>query len=210
MCLQTDKGFIAAEAENATNEDAEKEKETELIPTSEKVVAIEAVQVSRENEDFENDSNVATIQVQKETGAEEASSENVNVQGDTTVTNNAVIEEITDEICNDAEYLETSEKPTVVIVHALAAFENSPNLNLDQEDVNSLEKYIHSEKHLKDNISRVELFVQSKWEIAVQIHVLTDRLWEGPRQYIWKHLGATNFWSRGNGTKIRLSRIHVK
>ena len=100
-------------------------KETELIPTSEKVVAIEAVQVSRENEDFENDSNVATIQVQKETGAEEASAENVNVPGDTTVTNNAVIEEITDEICNDAEYLETSEKPTVVIVHALAAFENS-------------------------------------------------------------------------------------
>ena len=121
-----------------------------------------------------------------------------------------MIEEITDEICNDAEYLETSEKPTVVIVHALAAFENSPNLNLDQEDVNSLEKGIHSEKHLKDNISRVELFVQSKWEIAVQIHVLTDRLWEGPRQYIAKHLGASNFWSRGNGTKIRLSRIHVK
>jgi hypothetical protein len=125
-----------------------------------------------------------------------------------------VVEEITDEICNDAEYLETSDKPSlvprVVIVHALAAFENSPNLNLEREDVNSLEKYIYSEKHLKDNISRVELFVQSKWEIAVQIHVLTDRLWEGPRQYIWKHLGASNFWSRGNGTEIRLSRIHVK
>ena len=98
----------------------------------------------------------------------------------------------------------------MVIVHALAAFENSPNLALEQEDVNSLEKYIYSEKHLKDNISKVELFIQSKWEIAVQIHVITDRLWEGPRQYIWKHLGASNFWSRGNGTKIKLSRIHVK
>ena len=184
-----------------------KKRKIESIPTSEKVVANEAVQVSIENED---ESNEASIQVQKETGAEEAPTENAKVPGDTTVINNAVVEEITDEICNDAEYLETSEKPRVVIVHALVAFENSPNLDLEQEDVNSLEKYIYSEEHLKDNISRVELFVQSKWEIAVQIHKLTERLWEGPRQYILKHLGASNFWSRGNGTKIRLLRIHVK
>jgi hypothetical protein len=98
----------------------------------------------------------------------------------------------------------------VVIVHALAAFENSPNLNLDQEDVKSLRRFIYSEKHLKENISGVEFFAKSKWEISVKIHVLTTRLWEGPRNYIWKYLGASNFWSRGNGTKIRLSRIHVK
>ena len=133
-----------------------KKRKIESIPTSEKVVANEAVQVSIENED---ESNEASIQVQKETGAEEAPTENAKVPGDTTVINNAVVEEITDEICNDAEYLETSEKPRVVIVHALVAFENSPNLDLEQEDVNSLEKYIYSEEHLKDNISRVELFV---------------------------------------------------
>ena len=95
-------------------------------------------------------------------------------------------------------------------MHALASFENSPSDNLNQEDVNSLEKYIFSEKHLTDNISKVEFFIQSKWEISVKIHVVTTKLWEGPRQYIWKHLGASNFWNRGNGTKIRLSRIHVK
>ena len=107
-----------------------------------------------------------------------------------------------------------SEKPKelerVVIVHALATFENSPNANFEHEDVNSLNKYIHSEKHLNDNICQVEVFFQSKWEIAVKMHVVTTRLWEGPRQYVWKHLGASNFWSRGNGTKIRISRIHVK
>ena len=193
------------DAENTRNEDAEKTTESESIPTSDKVVASE---VSIEN--VENNPNEATTQVEEETVAEEASIENVEIPGKTSVTDNTVVEEITDELCDDADYLETSEKPSVVIVHALAAFENSPNLALEQEDVNSLEKYIYSEKHLKDNISKVELFIQSKWEIAVQIHVITDRLWEGPRQYIWKHLGASNFWSRGNGTKIKLSRIHVK
>ena len=203
------------ENEKLPNEDAEEAKESEQISTSVKVVVNEAKQVSIESENVENDSNEATVQVEKENEAEQASTENIEDTGDLTVTEEAtVVEEITDELCNDAEYLETSEKQKelerVVIVHALATFENSPNANLEQEDVNSLNKYIHSEKHLKDNICQVELFVQSKWEIAVKMHVVTTKLWEGPRQYVWKHLGASNFWSRGNGTKIRMSRIHVK
>ena len=171
------------------------------------VVVNEAKQVSIESE---NDSNESTVQIDKENKAEQSFIQNIEDTGDLIVTEEAtVVEEITDELCNDAEYLDTtSEKPKelerVVIVHALATFEH--------EDVNSLNKYIHSEKDLKDNICQVELFVQSKWEIAVKMHVVTTRLWEGPRQYVWKHLGASNFWSRGNGTKskIGISRIHVK
>ena len=48
--------------------------------------------------------------------------------------------------CNDAKYLENTQKSIspdrVVLVHAAAAFENSPSDNLNQEDLNSLEKYI--------------------------------------------------------------------
>ena len=161
------------ENEKLPNEDAE---ESEQISTSVKVVVNEAKQVSIESENVENDSNEATVQVEKENEAEQASTENIEDTGDLTVTEEAtVVEEITDELCNDAEYLETSEKQKelerVVIVHALATFENSPNADLEQEDVNSLNKYIHSEKHLKDNICQVELFVQSKWEISVKMHV---------------------------------------
>ena len=96
-----------------------------------------------------------------------------------------VVEEKSEAIFNDAEGSQKSiELDRVVIVHALASFENSPSDNLNQEDVNSLEKYIFSEKHLTDNISKVEFFIQSKWEISVKIHVVTTKLWEGPRQYI--------------------------
>ena len=77
-----------------------------------------------------------------------------------------MIEEITDDVCSDAEYLKMKEKQIeverVVTLHALAAFENSPNVNLEQEDVNSLERFIYSEKHLKDNISGVKFCAPSK------------------------------------------------
>ena len=33
-------------------------------------------------------------------------------------------------------------------------------------------------------------------------------LWEGARSYIWQHLGGDNTWTRGDGTKITLVKIH--
>ena len=206
MNKQTDEKLVA------NDEDVEQANETD---STVKVVVIEAEQVFKENADDFHESNAATVQVAEEKEAEKALTENVvKPVVEETVVEEIVVEEISDEVCNDAEYLEGSQKSLesdrVVIVHAVASFESSPSDNLNQEDVNPLEKYIFSEKHLTDNISKVEFFIQSKWEISVKIHVVTTKLWEGPRQYIWKHLGASNFWNRGNGTKIRLSRIHVK
>ena len=53
-------------------------------------------------------------------------------------------------------------------------------------------------------------YVRNEFEhiVAVKLIVNTAQLWESPRSYIWKHLGNNSVWTRGNGTEIRLSRIH--
>ena len=66
--------------ENLPNKDAEKAKESETISTSVKVVVNEAKQVSIKNKVIDNESNVAAVQVQKETEAEQASVANVEDQ----------------------------------------------------------------------------------------------------------------------------------
>ena len=88
--------------------------------------------------------------------------------------------------------------------------ENSPFMYLTEDDINSLRNFITSEEHLQRNIIRTELERVSKWEISVKMFVSTSKLCEGARPYIWKHLGGSNFWTRSNGTVIKLERIHVK
>ena len=114
---------------------------------------------------------------------------------------------IVDEICPDEVYNNAEAKSAnIVVVHAIATFENSPNDTLGQDDIISLQKYIHSEEHLQRNISKVELQQISRWEVSTKLFVLTNNL----RSYVWKHLGGQNFWDRSNGTKIKLVKIHVK
>jgi hypothetical protein len=87
----------------------------------------EAEHALKEKADEFNESNAATVQVVEEIEAEKEA-ENVIKPG---------VEEISDEVCNDAEYLEgiqqSIESDMVVLVHAVAAFENSPSDILDQE-----------------------------------------------------------------------------
>ena len=98
----------------------------------------------------------------------------------------------------------------ITIVHAVATFENCPTLDIGQDEINSLLRYIKSEDHLARNIDKIDVHQCGRREVAAMIHVKTKNLWEGARPYIWKHLGGQNFWDRSNGTKIRLTKIHVK
>ena len=143
----------------------------------------------------------------------------------------AEVEEVIDELCpnevynpakgeteEDSEVVEKESDPAenvekdnvVKIVHAVARVENSPFTEVTQDDVNSLERFIFSEEHLKKNIVKALFQPLSKWEICVQLFVDRTSLWENPRSYIWRHLGGTNFWDRNNGTKIKLVKIHVE
>ena len=107
-------------------------------------------------------------------------------------------------------------QPSTVPVYCLAVLENCPDENLSQEYEDSLRRYLASEEHLSRNIVSAQFVHETSRSlrnsfvhtVAVVLHVKTERLWESAASYIRKHLGATNEWSRGNGTVIKLSRIH--
>ena len=103
-----------------------------------------------------------------------------------------------------------------VPVYCIATFENCPDEELTQDYSDSLRRYLASEDHLCYNISSAvfnhlstrKLRGRFVHTVEVVLHVKIGRLWENAASYIRKHLGATNEWSRGNGTLIKLSRIH--
>lgn len=105
-----------------------------------------------------------------------------------------------------------------VIVHATAVLENCPHEQLLQDDLIHLRKLFSSDNHLRNNIAQVELKHLSSRRfrsnlfthtVSVLLSVKTSGLWDSPRQYIWKHLGQ-NDYIKTNGTKMKLTRIHVK
>ena len=116
-------------------------------------------------------------------------------------------EKVSEVVEKERDPVEDVDRDNVVkIVHAVARVENSPYTEVTQDDVNSLERFIFSEEHLKKNIVKALFQPLSKWEISVQLHVDRTSLWENPRSYVWKHFGGTNFWDRNNGTISSLSR----
>ena len=119
------------------------------------------------------------------------------------------VEEQVELASNSTAGVETRNKK-LESVYAVAHFENLPNGTLTADDLTSLEKFIFSEKHLEDNIAKYEFKVLSNFEVTLLFQVKTDRLWENSRQYLWKHLGGTNYWDRQNGTRIWVKKIHVK
>ena len=103
-------------------------------------------------------------------------------------------------------------------MHATAIFENSPNEIVTQDEIDSLVRFITSKDHLARNVNDIQYSVLSSREFGdrkfkhtaqVMINMKTADLWEGARGYIWKHLGLDT-WTRGNGTRIALVRIHQK
>ena len=104
---------------------------------------------------------------------------------------------VVDEVCPDEIYdNETSKSDHTSVVHAVATFRNSPNDTIGQDDINSLQNFIYSEEHLQRNIVKIEFEKLSRWEVSTKLYVLTNNLWEGPRSYIWKHLGGQNLWDK--------------
>ena len=114
--------------------------------------------------------------------------------------------EVIDEVCQEQKEVK---------VHATGLFENCPDPCLSDEYFLSLQKFILSESHLQNNISDVKMAAVSSRQtspmvythtVSVEITVNTEKLWEPPRAYIYKHLGKSE-WLRGNKTRISLAKI---
>ena len=72
---------------------------------------------------------------------------------------------------------------------------------------------------MKLNVVKVRVVDVKTWqgldskyrhELEMHIYVNTARLWDTPRQYLWKHLGSCGDWTLQDGTKISFVRIHQK
>lgn len=109
--------------------------------------------------------------------------------------------------------------PEEIPVYCTALIENCPDCELTEDYYQSIRRFLVSEEHLVKNISSAELqFISSRLfrsnlythTVSIVIYVKTARLWENPASYIRKHLGLTNYWTRSNGTVVKLSRIHQK
>ena len=204
--------------ENDTNTNAEE-------ASTDRVIDTESANVRKENDIKENEN--------LEVEAEEASEENVddiaNVAEDENIENTEKIEE-TPEQRNDIEVEKDDEAathvpqqvnvvPDLIPVHCIATVENCPDATLNKDYGDSIRRFLGSEQHLAQNIASTELqYVSSRsfrnniftHTVSVVIYVKTARLWESPASYIRKHLGLDKYWTRSNGTVVRLSRIHQK
>ena len=109
--------------------------------------------------------------------------------------------------------------PDVIPVFCTASLENCPDSQLSDEYCQSIRRFLGSEQHLLQNISSSELQHVSTRSLrnnlythtlSIVVFVKTAKLWESPASYLRKHLGLTNYWTRSNGTIVRLSRIHQK
>ena len=81
-----------------------------------------------------------------------------------------------------------------------------------------MENVIFRESHLRQNIARIQIgevfsrgFRNQRFKHTIEYRILvkTEKLWESPRQYIWKHLGQLE-WKQENGATMTFNRIHVK
>ena len=109
--------------------------------------------------------------------------------------------------------------PDKIQVYCTATIDNCPDDIINNEYGNSIRRFIQSEHHLRDNVTISEMkhlstrsLGESKYlhTVSIVLDVKTARLWESPAKYVRKHLGLDNYWTRSNGTVVRLTRIHQK
>ena len=168
--------------------------------------------VQVEQSDETSEETIVEIDETEEVAIE--ASENEENAAVTTACDDMVVE--SDDLDIDQEKMETTEVVekvnNVVVVDATATFENCPDSELCQEYVESLSRFIFSKEHLKRNICKVETsYISSRHfrnntythTLSVKLSVLPGGLLEGPRSYLWRHLGDDT-WTRGNQTTIRL------
>ena len=215
-----------AARENSNDaEEASNPRETVHVPTLVTTDNDEnAEEASRKNEVEKNDEKENECENNLEVETEEVSQEKVNMENSVA---NKMRDEKGKELENDEESCDTTNHDIVptntssdeVPVYCTATVDNCPDSELNDDYYQSIRRFLVSEQHLVQNISSAELqFVSSRSSrnnlythtVSIVIYVGTARLWESAASYVRKHLGLTNYWTRSNGTVVKLSRIHQK
>ena len=113
---------------------------------------------------------------------------------------------------------EVHSQPEIVIIHGTVIIEKSPFNLLAQEEIDSITRFIMQKEHMKKNITNIEYNLLPsrnsecglfRHTISLRLSVKTLNLWETPRSYVFRHVGQDT-WERGNGSEIRITKIHQK
>ena len=113
---------------------------------------------------------------------------------------------------------EVQSQPEIVVIHGTVIIDKSPFNLLAQEEVDSISRFITQKEHMKKNIMNIEYNLLSsinsecglfRHTISLRLFVKTVNLWETPRSYVFRHVGQDT-WERGNGSDIRITKIHQK
>ena len=165
----------------------------------------------------EVDTNVAQGTVGTDT--ENVATENDVVALDIHIEKDEVDTVASKDVCADEseKILDRGEQSACVTLNATAVIENSPYGSFCQDEWESILRFATDKDHLKRNIENFkychsttkrlqDAFVHS---VNLEIQVRTTSLWETPRSYLFKHVGQDS-WERGNGSTIRLTKIHQK
>ena len=187
--------------------------------------ATDCVNEKQENDTKENESVNIEVEAEKAVQENEVDNQEDDVVENETVDKNIEVQEENIEVEKDDEEIEKTLSvqantiPDIIPVYCVATIENCPDANLNGDYGDSIRRFLTSEQHLAQNIVSTDLeYISCRsfrnniytHTVSVVIHVKTARLWESPASYIRKHLGISNYWTRSNGTVVRLSRIHQK
>ena len=172
----------------------------------------------QENDTKENESVNIEVEAEKAVQENEVDNQEDDVVENKTVDKNIEVEKDDEEIEKTLS-VQDNTIPDIIPVYCVATIENCPDANLNGDYGDSIRRFLTSEQHLAQNIVSTDLeYISCRsfrnniytHTVSVVIHVKTARLWESPASYIRKHLGISNYWTRSNGTVVRLSRIHQK
>ena len=125
------------------------------------------------------------------------------------------IEKVANTQKEDDTRQEVHSQPEIVIT---VIIEKSPFNLLAQEEIDSITRFIMQKEHMKKNITNIEYNLLPsrnsecglfRHTISLRLSVKTLNLWETPRSYVFRHVGQ-DIWERGNGSEIRITKIHQK
>ena len=173
-------------------------------------VAEEVVTLNDENSECEVE-NACRTSVSEETVEEDIESNEMEI-------NDVARDPVEEKPTNEQVKNTVAEHPASVVVFATAVIENSQEKSLSVPEMKNLKNLIFREKHLQDNILKLEYgqnFAREirknnfKHTIELILYVSTRNLWDGARSYVWRHFGQ-NEWRKPNGSSVVFNKIHVK
>ena len=123
-----------------------------------------------------------------------------------------------DSIAENCSKKTSIDTPQLATVYSTAIVENSPYPSFCTEEWESIGRFATNKDHLRKNVSNMKYcrsFTRDNgnnlFEHTVEVEFLVNvgSLWQSLRAYLWKHVGQ-DYWERGNGSRIRFTKIHQK